>query len=253
MSEPTPKLRLFSPGTETRTVLVVPTPTWADIPPLQNPHTLEERKAHLLLILQQHAAMAEDAYYEQLVASITPLQPLVDIDRRLQTIQESERHSRQTAERHQRRRDKIDAERRIAPPLVPGIRILPVHGERIQRDSALRDDDLYLDRVRPTLIQNPRLMHTCDICLEMKSHPVLYACSHSHCFVCIRLWLETSWVCPSLGCGQQMTARPTAHDDERDSIAGDWPGWDNSKVTYSWAGLRFPRAAGSSYVTLRSN
>ncbi|KAJ6462251.1 hypothetical protein C8R47DRAFT_1225562 [Mycena vitilis] len=157
-------------------VVFFPGPTWADLPPLKSPHTEAEKKAHLVRILELHAAIVQDAMYERLLSSITPLQPVTDCAEYQLGIERS-------AWRHQHRRDQIDArcraklkeERRNAPPhkLVPPIRILPVDGRRIARDSLLTEDDFYVDGARPPFVAHPRLQHICDLCQGMKSHPVM--------------------------------------------------------------------------------
>ena len=44
-----------------------------------------------------------------------------------------------------------------------------------------------------------------------------YACGHSHCYVCIRIWLEKKWTCPE--CVQVMNAPPFRHYAEEAGIA----------------------------------
>ncbi|KAJ7606433.1 hypothetical protein B0H17DRAFT_1154058 [Mycena rosella] len=82
--------------------------------------------------------------------------------------------------------------------------------------------------------------HICGICTGVKSHPVSYVCGHSHCYACIRQWLETSWKCPQ--CMTVMHRPPFRHYGDEAGLAATYPGHDADSVTYSWAGLPFPRA-----------
>ncbi|KAF8135295.1 hypothetical protein K438DRAFT_1786922 [Mycena galopus ATCC 62051] len=67
-----------------------------------------------------------------------------------------------------------------------------------------------------------------------------YLCGHSHCFVCIRIWLEREWKCPE--CAQVMHIPPFRHYGEENSIAHDYPFWtDDSRVSYSFRDLIFPQ------------
>ncbi|KAJ6450347.1 hypothetical protein C8R47DRAFT_1230308 [Mycena vitilis] len=125
--------------------------------------------------------------------------------------------------------------------LIPYVEVLARRaGKRAHRATPLVADDLYLTDARPDPAGSPHSNLECGICFSIKSHPVVYACKHSHCFVCIRQWLEVSWQCPQ--CRAKMTARPTPHADLEKDIAVVHPDWkDLSVVKYSWAGLRFPR------------
>ncbi|KAJ7831226.1 hypothetical protein B0H14DRAFT_3464230 [Mycena olivaceomarginata] len=74
----------------------------------------------------------------------------------------------------------------------------------------------------------------------VKEHPVLYRCGHSHCFVCIRMWLERSWRCPE--CLDTMHDKLFRHWGEEAHLTAAYPGWGmETKVSYSWKGLRFPK------------
>lgn len=69
---------------------------------------------------------------------------------------------------------------------------------------------------------------------------VRYECKHSHCFVCIRQWLEKSFHCPQ--CRAKMEAPPLPHQALERQIAELHPTWsDPSIVTYSYSGLKFPQ------------
>ncbi|KAJ7480363.1 hypothetical protein B0H11DRAFT_2233492 [Mycena galericulata] len=113
-------------------------------------------------------------------------------------------------------------------------------GMRTQRGRSLKRRDLWLTEARPP--QHPRCKahHLCELCDNLKSHPVSYLCGHSHCYVCICVSLERSWQCPV--CGVPMQNAPFRHVGEEQSIASDYPHLlDASAVDYSWDGLRFPR------------
>lgn len=65
-------------------------------------------------------------------------------------------------------------------------------------------------------------------------------CGHSHCYVCIRLWLERDFSCPT--CKARMHHPPFRHWGEEQALLSDYPLYnDRSEVTYSFAGLIFPR------------
>jgi hypothetical protein len=57
--------------------------------------------------------------------------------------------------------------------LRSGIHIRPTNGLRQPRSTPLEEDELYLDAARPTLLEHVKLEHTCTLCLNTKSHPVL--------------------------------------------------------------------------------
>jgi hypothetical protein len=68
-----------------------------------------------------------------------------------------------------------------------------------------------------------------------------YACGHSHCYICIRMWLEESWWCPT--CMKVIRVEPHPHWRKEKDIAAAYPGWkDKSQVSYCWEGLTFPDA-----------
>ncbi|KAK7020808.1 hypothetical protein R3P38DRAFT_3547994 [Favolaschia claudopus] len=107
-------------------------------------------------------------------------------------------------------------------------------GRRINRERPLSASDLYLDDERPEKIK-ATAGHRCILCRRVKSHPVAHPkCGHSYCYVCVRLHLEVEWTCPYR---------------EADSLAADYPNRvDNSRVSYSWAGLTFPMRPPSIWV-----
>ncbi|KAJ7504114.1 hypothetical protein B0H11DRAFT_1905412 [Mycena galericulata] len=111
----------------------------------------------------------------------------------------------------------------------------------VSRGEPLTAAALYDDAERPPVLAVPKPHHVCGMCRDIKSHPVSYRCGHSHCFVCIRVWLETHWTCPD--CRAVMYDPPFRHYGEEKSIAWDYPWWkDTSRVSYSFQGLTFPRA-----------
>ncbi|KAJ7429175.1 hypothetical protein B0H11DRAFT_2266722 [Mycena galericulata] len=113
-------------------------------------------------------------------------------------------------------------------------------GQRDEREEPLTREALWLTDGRPDDIPGCKPHHLCGICHGPKSHPVSYMCGHSHCYVCIRVWLGRSWACPV--CKTIMRNPPFRHFGEEDSLAYDYPDWvDNSCVDYSWDGLRFPK------------
>ncbi|KAJ7083934.1 hypothetical protein B0H15DRAFT_951688 [Mycena belliarum] len=117
-------------------------------------------------------------------------------------------------------------------------------GGREWRSQALTEKELYLTDARPPeqLAIPGKEYHECGICRLVKSHPVSYRCGHSHCYACIRMWLERKWTCPQ--CVRIMYEEPTRHYGEEGSIAAEYPDWANtSKVSYSFLGLTFPRKA----------
>ncbi|KAJ6461942.1 hypothetical protein C8R47DRAFT_1225741 [Mycena vitilis] len=110
---------------------------------------------------------------------------------------------------------------------------------RRERETPLVREDLWLDEERPPVLATPKPHHVCRICFDVKSHPVSYACGHSHCYVCIRMRLETEWSCPQ--CDAVMYMAPYRHEGEEAGIKWDYPWWrDESRVSYSWEGLFFP-------------
>ncbi|KAJ6475022.1 hypothetical protein C8R47DRAFT_1220847 [Mycena vitilis] len=125
------------------------------------------------------------------------------------------------------------------PPRPPTPAGEPLPGTRAPRTRPLTDEDLYIDDVRPPVKITERSHYECGICLHIKSHPVYYACGHGHCYVCIRKWLEHSWLCPI--CQATMYEKPFRNYDLDKGIAYDLLDWnDRSLVTLSWEGLTFP-------------
>ncbi|KAJ6458989.1 hypothetical protein C8R45DRAFT_1081543 [Mycena sanguinolenta] len=111
-------------------------------------------------------------------------------------------------------------------------------GSRAPRESPLTDEDLYVGDERPPASSSSPI-HECGICFNIQSHPVRYLCGHGHCYTCIRQWLEVSWACPS--CRAGMIEAPMINLAKENAIRKAHPDFvDNSTVTYSWEGLRFP-------------
>ncbi|KAJ6547928.1 hypothetical protein DFH09DRAFT_1087397 [Mycena vulgaris] len=114
-----------------------------------------------------------------------------------------------------------------------------VSGWRTLRLEPLTHRDLWLGGHGPReQLANPdKDHHKCGICHAVKSHPVFYLCGHSHCYVCIRLWLEREWTCPH--CVTTMERAPFRHYGEEAAIAAEYPDWnDESHVDYSVDGCR---------------
>ncbi|KAK7045181.1 hypothetical protein R3P38DRAFT_3177411 [Favolaschia claudopus] len=116
---------------------------------------------------------------------------------------------------------------------------IAVLGWRETRSLPLVHADLWVDGKGPSEQIAKYDHHKCGICHQVKSHPVSYLCGHSHCYVCIRLWLERRWTCPN--CVKPMFRAPFRHFGEEAGLACDYPDWkDESVVTYDWSGLIFP-------------
>ncbi|KAJ7104600.1 hypothetical protein C8R44DRAFT_887055 [Mycena epipterygia] len=114
------------------------------------------------------------------------------------------------------------------------------NGGRPKNAPEVQADDLWLTAVRPVNVLPLAVHHLCTICQGVKSHPVSYKCGHSDCYVCIRLWLEKSWKCPS--CMTTMHGEPFRHYAEEAELESAYPGRDvTSGITYTWEGLQFPK------------
>ncbi|KAJ7664789.1 hypothetical protein B0H14DRAFT_2658605 [Mycena olivaceomarginata] len=200
---------------------------------------IPDNDAGLGLLLKQCAGLIqEEALYERVRDAITSLG---DIDWAVSP--ERQRAALKKIEDNKRRRELIDVRCHAEwqehirlhplPPAPPRIRLIANNGRRVVREVPLTEDDLYMDDVRPPLIRFPLPEHILSLCHNRKSHPVI------HCYVCIRLSLETTWNCPT--CNMRMTTRPTAQITEGDSIAVQFPDWDESRIALHWDGLVFPR------------
>ncbi|KAJ7824740.1 hypothetical protein B0H14DRAFT_2597017 [Mycena olivaceomarginata] len=135
--------------------------------------------------------------------------------------------------------DSDDSEDEGPPPLSPMDVIAPTApaggiletGARVLRTYLLTEDELYKGPERPTPLTSDRSHQVCSICLHVKSHPVSgvlgsYRCGHSHCYVCIRRWLQLDWRCPV--CKTVMCEALFRHYGEQDGLAVDFPGWKNT-------------------------
>ncbi|KAJ6533946.1 hypothetical protein B0H10DRAFT_2221244 [Mycena sp. CBHHK59/15] len=129
------------------------------------------------------------------------------------------------------------------PPSSARTRIIYRKGRRQQRDEPLKEADLYLDGARPP-VGAPTVGHRCVICHCIKSHPVSHQkCGHSYCYVCVRLRLEREWTCPYVDCNRVIRKAPRLDVAEEESIKVDYPYFDDqSRVSFNWDGLTFPRA-----------
>ncbi|KAJ6517557.1 hypothetical protein DFH09DRAFT_1332355 [Mycena vulgaris] len=129
------------------------------------------------------------------------------------------------------------------PPAAPSPAALVAQaraGQRAAREGPLMTSELYLHGHRPPCMDTFKEHHQCGLCFGLKAHPVSYKCGHSHCYVCIRISLESGWTCPE--CSQVMDSAPFHHWGEEASIRADYPDHvDISEVSYSWDGLVFPR------------
>ncbi|KAJ7078693.1 hypothetical protein B0H15DRAFT_954374 [Mycena belliarum] len=121
---------------------------------------------------------------------------------------------------------------------VPVVHSLTLHAARVRLEPPVSREGLYLTAARPPDIVAIAPHHVCTICACVKSHPVSYKCGHSHCFVCIRMWLERNWRCPL--CMKVMYEPPFRQYAEEDALTAAYPLWgDKSMVNYSWKGLKF--------------
>ncbi|KAJ7154985.1 hypothetical protein C8R43DRAFT_1126375 [Mycena crocata] len=116
--------------------------------------------------------------------------------------------------------------------------VLAVPGRRMDRVVPLTVEDLWDSPRGPPHIADVDEDFKCTICLQVKSHPVSYLCGHSHCYSCIRIWLEEQWDCPE--CRAIMTVKPFRVFAEEGHIRRRYGDWDTSVVSYSWFGLIFP-------------
>ncbi|KAJ7649354.1 hypothetical protein DFH06DRAFT_1208093 [Mycena polygramma] len=119
---------------------------------------------------------------------------------------------------------------RPAPPLHPGY--------RYPREVPLTVEELWLSAGGPPFMKDVSEPFECAICLQLKSHPVACGCGHSFCYVCIRIWLEEQWECPS--CRAIVGQEPNRIWAEEGYIAAAFGAWDTSVVDYDWSGLVFP-------------
>ncbi|KAJ6451102.1 hypothetical protein C8R47DRAFT_1204601 [Mycena vitilis] len=219
-----------------RTRLVFPNPPSIIVQDLYHVQSREDYVARARLIRRERARLEEAAGYARMLAQISLVNEITGYGK----YQEKQRRQ---ADQERRRRERVEArslvmslaQRPPPAPRRPAIRLIAPDGRRRKRDTPLTVEDLYLDDARPPDIAYLKLEHICILCLGMKSHPV----SYFHCFVCVRVRVETSWSCPE--CGTIITRPPRKSDAEEAAIEADFGNWDKSKVSYSWADLSFPR------------
>ncbi|KAJ7093757.1 hypothetical protein C8R44DRAFT_890661 [Mycena epipterygia] len=114
-------------------------------------------------------------------------------------------------------------------------------GSRAIRERNLAAEDLWVNQVGPKEdILPSKAHHKCSVCHLVKSHPVSYVCGHSHCYMCVRLHLESDWGCPK--CARVMYQAPFRQYAEEDALVAEYPERrDGSIVEYKWDGLVFPK------------
>ncbi|KAJ7646087.1 hypothetical protein DFH06DRAFT_1333018 [Mycena polygramma] len=122
----------------------------------------------------------------------------------------------------------------------------PVNGARTPRFPPLSRENLWLTEERPLAVRGLHPDDVCRLCFQVKSHPVSSECGHSHCYVCIRVALESSWNCPHPSCEATMYGPPVRNTIEEEKLAVLYPKReDNSVVNYSFSGLLFPQRPSS--------
>ncbi|KAJ7821914.1 hypothetical protein B0H14DRAFT_3471094 [Mycena olivaceomarginata] len=170
---------------------------------LPGPHTLSEIRKRYAIINEQRAFLEEQGGHSRMVGQIAMLWEIEAYPAWREAREQAEKSEEEKAvERRRLRRELKDAEERVRFLEARPVRVQPPSivrrpGLRIKRETPLSEADLYLDDTRPRSISAPPILLTCTLCFNLKSHPVSYKCGHSHCYVCIRLWLETSWECPT--------------------------------------------------------
>ncbi|KAJ7324003.1 hypothetical protein DFH08DRAFT_969008 [Mycena albidolilacea] len=113
------------------------------------------------------------------------------------------------------------------------------YGGRVGQDPPINSENLWLTQARPPTRVPIHPHHICGICQEVPTHPVSYACGHTHCYVCIRVSLEKSWRCPD--CRATMHEEPFRHWFMEAELAASYPGWgQTTSISYSFRGLMFP-------------
>lgn len=131
------------------------------------------------LIPKQRAEIVQDASYEQMLAQITLLQQVTDWGE-WQCAQEATQELQEQQECCRRegidRRTALEQEVLGRPTLTVrprGICVVPMKGLRLAQKKLITEDDFYLDDARPGWINRPRMDQTCNLCHNLKSHPVL--------------------------------------------------------------------------------
>jgi hypothetical protein len=90
--------------------------------------------------------------------------------RRVQEYKDSARRENRDARNRTEYEDWLRAHPR--PPVPTLLRLVHRSRKRDVREKPLTQTDLYLDDARPDEVSYSRLMHTCFLCLNAKSHPV---------------------------------------------------------------------------------
>ncbi|KAJ7734901.1 hypothetical protein B0H14DRAFT_3516996 [Mycena olivaceomarginata] len=210
------------------------------------PRSLSEIRKRYAITNDQHTFLEEAGGHSQMLAHVATLGEIEAYSMWREAQERATQAVLTQAERARRRRERKDAqgraeyEKRRVMRVFPPVGIFRREGRRLERATPLTTAELYLNDARPPSISSPPVLLTCPLCFNLKSHPVSYKCGHSHCYVCIRVWLESSWACPT--CAKTITAAPIPEPDDQTAIAVSFPGWDDSEVAYGWDGLRFPRA-----------
>ncbi|KAJ7079307.1 hypothetical protein C8R43DRAFT_1143265 [Mycena crocata] len=231
------------------------------LPASQNASSLYNRniiRGPPSVILQSRSARASNSGGSAIADAVNNPNPLRRLSETYRAeLREAELRLRESERRAAERRERLERESAArhaqalatAPPRIP---LAPAPsatrprrrrrnvGWRKDRLKPLTAENLYKTSVRPPVGTTDREHQRCAICLQIKSHPVSYACGHSHCYVCIRLWLEEQWSCPV--CRDIMHRVPTKNIDYDKGLEYDFPlRKDQSVVLYSWKGLRFPK------------
>ncbi|KAJ7642649.1 hypothetical protein DFH06DRAFT_1137197 [Mycena polygramma] len=128
-------------------------------------------------------------------------------------------------------------------------RLRDIIGFRRLRTEPLTYADLWIGGVGPPEQDAIEGYQKCTICHFAKSHPVSYLCGHSHCYACIRMWLERKWTCPD--CVRPMFVAPFRQYAEEAALARAFSNWnDTSVVDYSFESLIFPKEPRVAYPDL---
>ncbi|KAJ7058986.1 hypothetical protein C8F01DRAFT_1085446 [Mycena amicta] len=106
---------------------------------------------------------------------------------------------------------------------------------------------LYVDPFQsPPQLADVDPNHKCGLCGSLASHPVLLWCNHLFCFVCARVHLNKSWLCPDGTCGALQRRPPWRRLELENEISLVYTGFaDFTQVHYGWGDVRFPGAGSS--------
>ncbi|KAJ7678869.1 hypothetical protein DFH06DRAFT_1120681 [Mycena polygramma] len=126
------------------------------------------------------------------------------------------------------------------PPSSAATTVRRPNGWRRPRPTPLLPSDLYTTEARPPLLTPSEEEFKCIMCDQMKSNPFRTKCGHTHCYVCLRIHVETSWKCPS--CDVIITRAPKRDTEAELWIQINHASWiDQSRVVGTWDGLLFPQ------------